>query len=178
MSKVDLKISDFKPYCHRMYSVGAMMADEAFGFDNEFGEGHYDVKPGDIILEGTKREHWVVPESRLVGDKAKYEIDGNPISLSQIAKGHSLDTVFTRIATKRSDAVTWAAQVKEKDVTVFSPEGYELHANRSGYAHGGGDFICCSDNNGKPSFEWGCWPVNGEVFESTYRPAGSPHERT
>ena len=168
MNDVRLQLSDFEPYYSQIYSVGAMVVDKEFEFDNELGEGHYEAKPGDIVLEGTQGEHLIVPASKLIGDKAKYEIDGHPIDLDMIAKGHSLDTEFTQVSTKESKAITWAAQVVEPDVHITSPEGHQLTANNSAYEHGGGDFICCSDNNGKPSFEWGCWPVNGSVFVNTY----------
>ena len=168
MKEVKLAVCDFKPYEAKIYNVGAMVVDKEFEFDNELGEGHYTCKPGDIVLEGTMGEHWPVPASKLVGDNAKYEIDGHPIDLDSIAKGHSLDTEFTTITTKESKAITWAARVTDPDITIFSPEGHKLTANNSQFEHGGGDYICCSDDNGSPSFTWGCWPVNGQVFGNTY----------
>lgn len=184
MNSINLKIEDFKPYQSKIYSVGAMLVDDTvkywkdetgehstFEFDNELGEGHYYCEPGDIVLEGTKGEHWVVPASKVIGDKAKYVIDGKEIDISQIAKGHSLDVDFTKVTTKESNAITWAVQVHENNVGVVSPEGHQLIVNSEGVSHGDGDFICCADDGGKPNFEWGVWPVNGEVFENTYKDA-------
>lgn len=168
--KVSEIASEVQPFVPKIYTIGAMVADEPFEFDNEFGEGHYSVKPGDIILEGTRGEHWVVPDSKLVGPKAKYvfgeEPTGADIDLKDIAHGHSLDTEFTHITTKPSTAITWAVFTNEP-VDVVSPEGDVLHA-KAGYA------ICMGDNNGSPEPSWGCWPVKEEVFNDTYEPADGP----
>ncbi len=174
MPKCELKLEDFEPYVAKLYSIGAMVADAPFTFDNEFGEGTYEVKPGDIILEGTCGEHWVAPVSKLVGEKAKYEIDGKAIDLADIARGHSLDTEFTKIDTKESTAITWAFRVPREysDIELSDGNGHTLIANASGYNHGYGDYICCCDNGGKPTLEWGSWPVNGNVFPKTYEFAG------
>ena len=172
----EFKIQDvsFEPYVAKHYSVGVMVADAPFTFKNEFGEGTYDVQPGDIILEGTCGEHWVVPVSKVEGPKAKYERDGKPIDISEVARGHSLDVEFTKIDTKESSAVTWAFRVPVEfsDVPLDAGNGKLLIANSSGYSHGFGDYICCGDNNGQPRLEWGMWPVNGNVFPRTYEFAG------
>lgn len=184
MAKVQLSLEDFKPYVAAEYSVGAMVVDDSvqvwtdadgvehssFEFDNEFGEGHYVCKPGDIVLEGTRGEHWVVPQDRF---EKKYEMNGERIDMGDIARGTSLDDAFTTVDTRSSDNITWAARVTEMDATVVTPDGRELTVNNSEYTHGDGDFVCCGDNDGKPTFEWGGWPVNGEVFDNTYVEAGS-----
>ena len=179
MENIRLQISDFKPQYSQKYSVGAMVVDDSvevwtddkgeehssLEFDNEFGEGHYIAKPGDIVLEGTQGEHWIVPQAKF---QKKYELDGKEIDMGTIAKGSSLADNFTTVATKDSKAITWAVQISEADAQITTPEGQQLTANNSAFQHGGGDFICCSDDGGKPSFEWGCWPVNGSVFVNTY----------
>lgn len=169
MQKVDLQTSNFNPYCEKIYFVGAMVVDKQFEFNNEFGEGHYLAKTGDIILKGTCGEHWIVPISKVVGEKAKYEMNGNPINISEITRGHALDADFTTIASKESKTIIWATRITKADVQVVSPEGRVLTVNNSKYEHGEGDMICCSDNDGKPSFESGYWVVNGMVFENTYK---------
>lgn len=179
MARVKLELEDFKPYVAAEYSVGAMVVDDSvqvwtdadgvehstFEFDNEFGEGHYVCKPGDIVLEGTRGEHWVVPQDRF---EKKYEMNGERIDMGDIARGTSLGDSFTMVDTRSSDNVTWAARVTEVGATVVTPDGRELTVNNPDYDHGAGDMVCCGDDNGKPTFEWGGWPVNGEVFERTY----------
>ena len=126
----------------------------------------YDGEAGEIVLKGTVGEEWIIPAKKL----EKYVfMDGTPIAYED------LTSEYQHIQTADSSAVTWLVQVNT-DITgeVTTERGDKLKVNcpinRKGQSvpHADGDWIACSDDNGKPTLDWGCWVVNGVVVENTY----------
>ena len=129
----------------------------------------YLAKKGEIVLKGTMSEEWVIPQKKL----SKYEyLDGKKISYEKLL------TDYVRAQTADSSAITWMIQIPTSitgEVTTERGDTLKVNCpvNRKGQEvpHGDGDWVCCCDNNGAPTLEWGCWVVNGEVVKRTYRQA-------
>lgn len=123
----------------------------------------YDGKPGEIVLRGTQGEEWIIPTKKL----SKYcTMDGQDIDIEGISPDE-----YIRIKTRQSDSITWMVQIPVSETgEVTTERGDILKVNRPGVPHGDGDWVCCCDDNGQPTLEWGCWVVNGEVVKKTYQP--------
>lgn len=72
------------------------------------------------------------------------------------------------LITKRGP-VQWVLKIsKGKTMEVETSWGETLQVNSEGENHSDGDYIICSDKNGKPDMS-DRWVVNGEVFKETYQ---------
>lgn len=166
---IEKKLAEAVPMVAQHYQLKIRVLEKDENIFNWLEDVVYSGKAGEIVLKGTVGEEWIIPQKKL----SKYVfMDGSSIALEQ------LTTEYTDIQTTDSDAVTWMVRVPTTitgEVTTERGDALKVNCpvNRKGQEvpHGDGDWICCCDNDGVPTLEWGCWVVNGEVVQRTYKPA-------
>ncbi len=163
---IELLKKQAAPFVPQIYCVDARVVGAPEKVYNWLEDAEYDCQPGEIILRGTVDEEWRIRKDRL----SKYELPNG-----EELKYQALSDRYRSIRTKKSNAVTWMVQIPLSiSGSVKTSEGDELKfnipTNSKGQevAHGRGDFLCFSDDNGKPGKD--CWVVNGLVALNTYKP--------
>ena len=158
-----INTNEMIPCVSQNYELDVMFLGKDQDFYNPLEDVTYNGHTGEIVLRGTCGEPWIIPSKKL----SKYEmLDGTPIDPDKLPKDE-----WIRIRTRVSSSVTWMVQVPVSQTgEVKTERGDVLQCNRTGVDHGDGDWICCADDGGKPTLEWGCWVVNGVVQKRTYQP--------
>jgi hypothetical protein len=131
---------------------------------NVLEDAHYVTnEKSPYILSGTAGEQWVVKESSL--QKTYMQMDGSPIP--SVPDNNTLD--WTQIQTRPDATPNWVFFLDINLVQNYpvKTDWAILYANSPVSAHGKGDYLMCSDNNGSPNFG-DMWVVNGEIFGKTY----------
>ena len=159
-----INTNEMRPFVPTHYELDMMGLGSDRKIYNELEDVTYEGHKGEIVLKGTVGEQWIIPTQKL----AKYcKMDGSEINLNEVTP----DT-WVHIQTRESAAVPWMVQVPvDIKGQVTTERGDTLQVNREGVPHAEGDWVCCCDDGGKPTLEWGTWVVNGCVAKNTYQPA-------
>ncbi len=147
------------------YSVEAKMVSEPTHVYNELELVSYDVTDDgvSVIIKGTLDEEWVTKVSKVI--KTYTKEDGS--ALDEEFFKNSKD-VFQTIKTKPTQDSNFALFVpKDVILTVETAWGDTLYTNKSEVNHGNGDYLMCSNKDGKPDLS-DVWVVNGAVLPKTY----------
>ena len=129
-----------------------------------------------FVLTGTVGEQWVIDVNKLC--KTYTFEDGTPITKEALSKkvvtayNHELTEKYSVITPFRVTSLpgvnNWAVFVPLGNTfPIQTSWGDTLICNAPGVRHGVGDYIVCSDLNGRPNLN-DMWVVNGEIFPSTY----------
>ena len=163
---LEFDINKMIPMVARHYELELKVLGSDQDVYNFLEDAHYDGKAGEIVLRGTVGEEWIIPPKKL----SKYmKLDGSDIVLDEM----SPDT-WISIQTRESNAVTWMIQIPVHQTgEIITERGDLLKVNTPGVPHDQGDWIACSNKDGKPYPQWGFWVVNGEVFKNTYQTLSS-----
>lgn len=147
-----------KPCIPAHYELSLKKVGAPFSYDNEYGEGHYELSIGDPILEGTRKEHWSPTWPKIV--KKYLTLDGEKVEPEQLPFD-----VWVRVQTHpdrevRKNALVWALPAKAVSEQPFTVGELAFDPNV--------DMVCIGGDETGPNFEWGVWPVKAEIFEDTY----------
>ena len=159
-----ININNMKAMVARHYELDLKVLGTDQKIYNFLEDVTYEGKAGEIVLRGTVGEEWIIPLKKL----SKYmNMDGSDINLEAISPD-----MWIRIQTRESDAITWMVQIPVSvQGEVQTERGDILKVNNPKVEHGDGDWVCCCDDGGKPTLEWGAWVVNGNVVTNTYKEA-------
>lgn len=158
---IEKQIKEAKAYYPRHYQLKLWKAPTAEKFENELGEGCYQITKGSPKLEGTIGEHWSPGWPQII---KKYQfIDGSTITPETVPSGKWIP-IQTPVdeESRRASSITWAMPAYIISDKPFEVNGRIINPNTA--------MLCMADNNGLPSPELGCWPVNKQVFFNTYIP--------
>ena len=159
MEKIKGLVNNAQAFIPAHYRIKLTKVSAPHSYDNEYGEGHYDLWAGDPKLEGTRFEHWSPTWKKIV---QKYElVSGEKINPETIP-----EDVWTEIQTppereKRCGNITWALD----PVLVSSKDPFQVNGLTIDPAV---DMLCMAGDEDGPNLEWGCWPVKREIFADTY----------
>ena len=125
-----------------------------------------------FVLKGTVGETWAVDFNTIVKN---YRLpNGNQELrhvLNKLINKYGVQGTFgyLRIESIPAGNFVWALHLPMtfRNVPIKTSWGDVLYANRDGVKHYGGDFLICSDMNGRPNLN-DMWVVNGGVFRNTY----------
>ena len=149
---------EVKAFMPSHYMLKVMKVSEPHSYDNEYGEGHYNLQAGDAKLEGTRGEHWSPAWKKIVG---KYLLaNGEVIDPENLPSGTWIDIQTNPDAGERRKSVTWAM-----DASLVSEEPFEVKGLIIDPAV---DVLCMGGDENEPTLEWGVWPVKKEIFADTY----------
>ena len=130
-------------------------------YDNEYGEGHYEIIPGQPKLEGTRGEHWS-PSWGMIVKKFEMSPSGEQIDPERIPKDEWVEIQTPIDRKKRSKNITWVI-----DPLLVSKDIFKVFGNK---VDPGLDLLCMGGDEKNPSLEWGCWPKKRTIFADTYEP--------
>ncbi len=125
----------------------------------------YTVGRNDVVLSGTRGELWVeritaITKNYTFADKALI----TPQRIESLKRvGYLPWTRITPKASKLGSDFAFHVPLKYKNIPL--PNGMII--NKTGVAHGIGDFLVAENNHGVANLE-NMWVVNGEVFVDTY----------
>lgn len=155
---------DWKPCTKIEYDIQVYIPKYGTKVHNFLEDSYYETnekKP--VVLVGTVGEEWTVNTKKLM---TAYTYNGKPITEDVIKNELSDGSKHTIRAIAGAEKM-FAAQTTEQ-VEVNTSWGETLKANRNGIKHGDGDYLVCSNDNGKPNFN-DVWIVNGLIFLKTYK---------
>ena len=161
IEKINNNIKETKAYYPRHYQLKLWKTPAAESYDNELGEGHYDLSEGDPKLEGIIGEHWSPSWEKIV---KKYQFtDGSTITPETVPSGKwiSIQTPIDE-KSRRASGITWAMPAYIISDKPFKVNGLTIDPNTA--------MLCMADDGSLPNPKWGCWPVNKQVFFNTYTP--------
>lgn len=147
------------------YTVEAKMVSSPTHVYNELELVSYDVNDDgvSVILKGTLGEEWVTNVSKVI--KTYTKLDGS--ALDEEFFKNSKD-VYQTIKTKPTKDSNFALFVpKNVILTVQTAWGDVLYTNKSEVNHGKGDYLMCSNKDGKPDLS-DVWVVNGAQILKNY----------
>ena len=152
-------LSKATPYISRHYIIELMKVSCPHIYDNEYGEGHYELAVGDPKLQGTRGEHWSPKWPKIV---KKYLLEnGDSIDPEAIP-----EDVWVKIQTnpdreiRRKNSLTWAIPAELVSEQPFEIDGLIIDPAV--------DMICMGGDENAPTLEWGVWPVKKDIFADTY----------
>lgn len=149
-----------KPFIPKHYSIKVQKVSLPTSYDNEFGEGHYDLDPASPVLEGTRGEHWS-PEWRKIVSKYLME-DGSTIIPEKLPFDTWVSIQTNPDIEVRKKSITWMVPPLFVARSSFKINGLIIDPSK--------DFLCCGGDETAPNLDWGCWPVKIGVFSDTYEP--------
>lgn len=161
---ITIILSDMQAMVKRDYTVDIKLLASAQKVYNYVEDVQYACKPGDVIIRGTVGEEWMKIEPRNFDEYVK--MDGSEVKFEDLVPDQ-----WTTVRNVETSKVTWMVRIPiyiTCDVRTENGECFKV--NKLGIDHGAGDYIACFDRNGKPTFEWGAWVVNGVVADNMYRP--------
>lgn len=147
-----------KGFIPKHYFLKVMKVSAEHSYDNEYGEGHYDLSAGDAKLEGTRGEHWSPAWKKIV---SKYLLEnGNTIDPDALP----FDTWVT-IQTNpdreiRKKNIVWMLPADAVSAEPFTLCGLNFDPAV--------DVVCMGGDESGPNLDWGCWPIKKVIFEDTY----------
>ena len=155
-----IRKGELKVFIPSHYTLKLFKVTEPTSYDNEYGEGHYDLVPGDPILEGTKGEHWSPKWIKIV---KKYLLEsGLPIDSNSFPSGKWVIIQTNPDKTERRKNVTWAIDANKISTKPFKVDGLTIDPMQ--------DVLCIGGTEDAPNAAWGIWPVKKEIFADTYEP--------
>lgn len=147
-------------YIPAFYQLRLIKVGEAQEYDNEYGEGHYKLSPGDPKLEGTRGEHWSPEWKKIL---KKYQMpNGAGIDSEKIPVDQWITIQTHPEREKRRGSITWAV-----DASLVSTEPFKVGKLTIDPAV---DMLCMGGDEIHPNPEGGCWPVKKDIFQDTYEP--------
>lgn len=170
--------------CHKKsYGVYICRPKEGTLINNILECSSFEVKKGELVVSGLLGEQWTIKESKAL---RTYQLPDNT-SLEELLKKDYFD--WTYVITREAEVYNYAFFLPKEDYNdagLYDLEtddlseakyfdalgrGYRIisHINYSGSAsdHGKGDFLLCSEQDGKPDFS-NIWVVDGRIFSLTY----------
>ena len=159
MDRIAEKLETAVAYMPAHYNIMLMKVSKPFSYSNEYGEGSYDLQPGDPILEGTRGEHWSPSWKKIC--KKYLRMDGSNIDPESLPSDTWIIIQTNPDQSERRKSITWAIDPKEISDEIFEVEG-GLMINPEI------DMLCMGGDEEAPTLEWGCWPVKVNIFIDTY----------
>lgn len=158
MNTITAKVNQAKAFIPQHYFLKVMKVSAPHSYDNEYGEGHYDLNAGDAKLEGTRGEHWSPAWKKIV---SKYLLaDESAINPDELPCDEwiSIQTHPDRDVRKKS--ITWMIPAEDISTTPFEVSGLIINPAV--------DVLCMGGDETGPNLDWGCWPVKKDIFGDTY----------
>lgn len=159
MNTIATNLNNAQAYISRHYTLKLMKVSAPHAYDNEYGEGHYELSAGDPKLEGTRGEHWSPKWPKII---KKYLLESgesiNPEALPE--------DIWITIQTnpdreiRRGNSLTWAI-----DAALIASQPFQIGELTFDPAL---DMICMGGDENAPTLDWGVWPVKKEIFADTY----------
>lgn len=158
MNKIAANLGQARAYIPQHYCLKVMKVSGAHSYDNEYGEGHYDLSAGDPKLEGTRGEHWSPAWKKIV---AKYLCEnGDAINPEELPYDTWVVIQTNPNRSVREKSITWMIPAEEVSEVPFEAEGLFINPEV--------DVLCIGGDENGPNLDWGCWPVKKEIFVDTY----------
>lgn len=154
----DLKALEAKAFIPKHYKLKVIKTSVPCSYDNEYGEGHYDLQPGDPKLEGTRGEHWS-PKWEKISKKYLF-LNGEKVTPEGCPYDQYVDIQTHPDIAERRKSVIWAV-----DSSLISREPFEINGLLINPAV---DMLCMGGDENEPNLDWGAWPVKREIFADTY----------
>ena len=154
----DIPVAQAKAFIPAHYSIRLMKVSAPHAYDNEYGEGHYELNAGDAKLEGTRGEHWSPAWKKIV---AKYLLaDGSAINPDDLACDAWIDIQTNPDREVRKNSITWAIPAELVSDVPFKVGDLIIDPAV--------DMLCMGGDETGPNLDWGCWPVKKDIFADTY----------
>lgn len=148
------------PFFPSHYALKILKVSVPHSYDNEYGEGHYDLKPGEAKLEGTRGEHWSPVWKKII---AKYLLaDGTTINPDDLPSDEWVPIQTNPDENERRKNITWMI-----DASLISDQPFEVNGLIIDPTV---DVLCMGGDETAPNLDWGCWPVKKDIFADTYEP--------
>ena len=147
-----------KSYRPSHYLLKVLKTSTAIEYDNEFGEGHYNLEAGDPILEGTRMEHWSPVWDKIT--KKYLYCNGDTIDPEELPFDRWVWIQTSPDEGERSKNITWAMNPH-----LISDEPFEINGL---VIDPSVDMLCMGGDANSPTTEWGFWPVKVDIFKDTY----------
>lgn len=161
MVKLDvnaLKVEKAKLYIPSWYFIRLFKVSTAHEYDNEYGEGHYELSSGAPKLEGTRGEHWS-PEWRKIVAKYLLE-DGSTIIPEELPYDEYVSIQTNPDREVRKKNMVWAIPAELISEEKFMIGGLVIDPEL--------DMLCMGGDETGPNLDWGAWPVKKDIFADTY----------
>lgn len=147
-----------KAYFPAHYFLKVLKVSQPHSYDNEYGEGHYDLEAGKAKLEGTRGEHWSPEWKKII---AKYLLaDGSTINPEDLPYDEWVSIQTNPDEEERRKNITWMV-----DASIISDQPFVVNGLVINPAV---DVLCMSGDETAPNLDWGCWPVKKDIFADTY----------
>ncbi len=147
-----------RAFIPRHYTLKVLKTSVPCSYENEYGEGHYDLQPGDPKLEGTRGEHWSINWENI--SKRYLFLDGKPVTPEGCPYDQYVDIQTHPDPDERRKSVTWAV-----DSSLISREPFEIDGV---VIEPSVDMLCMGGDKNEPNLDEGVWPVKREIFADTY----------
>lgn len=156
--KSEIPVGGMKAFMPSLYSLKLKKVGKPESYDNEYGEGHYELNCGDPKLEGTCGEHWSPKWEKIC--KKYLLLNGEPIIPEKLPEGEWTVIKTNPDPAERRKNITWAV-----DAVIVSDDKFEIDGLTFDPAV---DILCMGGNETAPNPEWGCWQVKKSIFVNTY----------
>lgn len=158
MNRIQENIGEAKAYIPAHYFIKLLKVAKAEAYDNEYGEGHYELEKGEPKLEGTRGEHWSPKWPKIT---KKYLLsDGSPMDPEKLPEGEYISIQTNPDREERKKSVTWVIDPALISIRPFQVGDLTIDPLR--------DMLCMGGDEKAPTTEWGVWPVKKEIFADTY----------
>lgn len=160
---VELKVKDINvalatAFIPAHYFIRLMKVSVPHAYDNEYGEGHYELNAGDAKLEGTRGEHWSPAWKEIV---AKYlHEDGTAIKPEEVPCDVWILIQTNPDREERKKNVTWMMPAELVSDLPFKVDGLVIDPKV--------DVLCMGGDESGPALDWGAWPVKKDIFADIY----------
>ena len=140
------------------YPLHLMKVSAPNAYDNEYGEGHYELNAGDAKLEGTRGEHWSPAWKNIV---AKYLLeDGSAINPDELPYDEWILIQTNPDREERKKNIIWMIPAELVSEETFMVGKLVIDPKV--------DVLCMGGDETGPNLDWGAWPVKKDIFANTY----------
>ena len=159
MDKIAIQLNNAQAYISRHYTLKLMKVSAPHSYDNEYGEGHYDLSAGEPKLEGTRGEHWSPQWAKIV---KKYLLENGESINPETVPENTWITIQTNPdkEIRKGNSLTWAIPAD-----LISDQPFKVGKLTIDPAV---DMLCMGGDENSPNLEWGVWPVKKDIFADTY----------
>lgn len=172
--------NNYKKTYRKMYTISVSMPILGTEVYNYLEKSKYITnKNRPFVLTGTRGEQWIIDSDRLC---RTYTLEnGEPLTvkflmskiITEYKDGKSYPCIRSFKIRAIPGAISWVINIPKNCIfTIKTSWGDELLVNDPDRPNAVGDFIVCSDINGKPNLN-DRRVVDGEVFLDTYSNIGN-----
>ena len=151
-------VTQAQAFIPQHYFIKLRKVSAPHSYDNEYGEGHYELQAGDAKLEGTRGEHWSPAWKKIV---QKYLLaDGSTVAPEDVPCDVWVDIQTHPDREVRRKSITWMLPAELVSEAPFEIGGLTIDPAV--------DVLCMGGDENAPNLDWGCWPVKKDIFKETY----------